>query len=50
MLIGFIGVALLVTPHGAGKAFDARFVIGALVIQAGASPAIRNGARQVRAG
>jgi drug/metabolite transporter (DMT)-like permease len=35
MLIGFIGVALLVTPHGAGKAFDARFVIGALVIQAG---------------
>jgi drug/metabolite transporter (DMT)-like permease len=35
MLIGFIGVALLVTPHGAGKAFDAHFVIGALVIQAG---------------
>jgi len=35
MLIGFIGVALLVTPHGAGKAFDARFVIGALVIQGG---------------
>src|SRR5258708_2207643 len=35
MLIGFIGVALLVTPHGAGKAFDAHFVIGALVIQGG---------------
>lgn len=35
MVIGFIGVALLVTPHGAGKAFDARFVIGALAIQAG---------------
>ncbi len=35
MLIGFIGVALLVTPNGAGKAFDAHFVIGALVIQAG---------------
>lgn len=35
MLIGFIGVALLVTPHGAGNAFDAHFVIGALVIQAG---------------
>lgn len=35
MLVGFIGVALLVTPHGAGKAFDAHFVIGALVIQAG---------------
>jgi Permeases of the drug/metabolite transporter (DMT) superfamily len=35
MLIGFIGVALLVTPHGAGKAFDAHFVIGALAIQGG---------------
>jgi len=35
MLIGFLGVAMLVTPRGAGKAFDARFVIGALVIQAG---------------
>jgi drug/metabolite transporter (DMT)-like permease len=35
MLIGFVGVGLLVTPHGAGKAFDAHFVIGALVIQAG---------------
>lgn len=35
MLIGFIGVALLVTPRGAGKAFDSHFVIGALVIQAG---------------
>jgi len=35
MLIGFLGVAMLVTPRGAGKAFDARFVIGAMVIQAG---------------
>ena len=35
MLIGFAGVALLVTPHGAGSAFDARFVIGAIVIQLG---------------
>jgi drug/metabolite transporter (DMT)-like permease len=35
MLIGFLGVAMLVTPRGAGKAFDSRFVIGALVIQAG---------------
>jgi drug/metabolite transporter (DMT)-like permease len=35
MLIGFVGVAMLVTPRGAGKAFDAHFVIGALVIQAG---------------
>lgn len=35
MLIGFIGVALLVTPRGAGNAFDTHFVIGALVIQAG---------------
>ncbi|HSY50474.1 MAG TPA: EamA family transporter [Thermoanaerobaculia bacterium] len=35
MLIGFLGVAMLVTPRGAGNAFDARFVMGALVIQAG---------------
>jgi drug/metabolite transporter (DMT)-like permease len=35
MLVGFLGVAMLVTPRGAGKAFDSRFVIGALVIQAG---------------
>jgi drug/metabolite transporter (DMT)-like permease len=35
MLIGFLGVALLVTPRGAGSAFDARFVIGAIAIQLG---------------
>ena len=35
MLIGFLGVALLVTPGGAGRHFDARFLIGALAIQAG---------------
>jgi len=35
MLIGFAGVALLVTPRGAGNAFDTRFVIGALAIQVG---------------
>src|SRR5216684_321903 len=35
MLIGFLGVALLVTPRGAGGAFDSRFVIGALAIQLG---------------
>jgi drug/metabolite transporter (DMT)-like permease len=35
MLIGFAGVAMLVTPRGAGSAFDAHFVIGAVVIQAG---------------
>jgi drug/metabolite transporter (DMT)-like permease len=35
MMIGFLGVAMLVTPGGAGKAFDAHFVIGALVIQTG---------------
>jgi drug/metabolite transporter (DMT)-like permease len=35
MLIGFAGVAMLVTPRGAGSAFDRRFVIGALVIQLG---------------
>src|SRR6266498_15987 len=35
MLIGFIGVALLVTPGGAGGAFDAPFVTGAVAIQIG---------------
>lgn len=35
MLIGFAGVAMLVTPGGAGGAFDRRFIIGALVIQFG---------------
>jgi len=35
MLVGFVGVAMLVTPGGAGAAFDTRFVVGALVIQAG---------------
>ena len=35
MLIGFAGVAMLVTPGGAGSAFDRRFVIGAIVIQLG---------------
>jgi drug/metabolite transporter (DMT)-like permease len=35
MLVGFLGVALLVTPGGAGHHFDLHFVIGALVIQVG---------------
>jgi drug/metabolite transporter (DMT)-like permease len=35
MLIGFVGVALLVTPGGAGGAFDHRFVLGAVAIQIG---------------
>jgi len=35
MLIGFAGVAMLVTPRGAGNAFDSRFVLGALAIQLG---------------
>jgi drug/metabolite transporter (DMT)-like permease len=35
MLIGFVGVGMLVTPRGAGSAFDRRFVIGAIVIQLG---------------
>ena len=35
MLIGFVGVALLVTPRGAGGSFDMHFLLGALVIQAG---------------
>jgi drug/metabolite transporter (DMT)-like permease len=33
--IGFAGVAMLVTPGGAGSAFDRRFVIGAIAIQLG---------------
>src|SRR5204863_4090122 len=33
MLIGFVGVALLVTPRGAGGSFDMHFLLGALVIQ-----------------
>ena len=36
MLLGFGGVAMLVTPGGAGGAFDFHFVLGALGIQAGA--------------
>ena len=35
MLIGFMGVALLVTPRAAGSAFDLHFVLGALAIQVG---------------
>jgi drug/metabolite transporter (DMT)-like permease len=35
LLIGFAGVAMLVTPGGAGSAFDRRFVIGAIAIQLG---------------
>lgn len=35
MLLGFIGVAMLVTPGGAGTYFNAQFVLGALAIQAG---------------
>src|SRR5207248_2964703 len=35
MLLGFVGVALLVTPGGAGGAFDRRFVLGAVAIQIG---------------
>ncbi len=35
MLLGFAGVAMLVTPAGAGGAFDRNFVLGALGIQAG---------------
>ena len=33
MLIGFVGVALLVTPTGAGKAFDVHLVVGAILLQ-----------------
>ncbi|MGZ8833896.1 MAG: EamA family transporter, partial [Thermoanaerobaculia bacterium] len=35
MLIGFVGVALLVTPKGAGGSYDMHFVLGALAIQFG---------------
>jgi drug/metabolite transporter (DMT)-like permease len=35
MLIGFAGVALLVTPKGAGGSYDIHFVLGALAIQLG---------------
>ena len=35
MLIGFLGVALLVTPRGAAGAFDMHFLLGALAIQGG---------------
>jgi drug/metabolite transporter (DMT)-like permease len=35
LLIGFLGVALLVTPRGAGASFDTHFLLGALAIQAG---------------
>jgi drug/metabolite transporter (DMT)-like permease len=35
MLLGFIGVAMLVTPGGAGTYFNTQFVLGALAIQAG---------------
>ena len=36
MVIGFVGVALLVTPRGAGHFYDAHFVMGAIAIQIGA--------------
>ena len=35
MLIGFAGVAMLVTPQGAGGAFTTQFVLGAIAIQIG---------------
>jgi drug/metabolite transporter (DMT)-like permease len=35
MAIGFVGVALLVTPRGAGSSFDAHLVAGAIAIQIG---------------
>jgi drug/metabolite transporter (DMT)-like permease len=35
MLLGFGGVAMLVTPQGAGGAFDLHFVLGAVAIQLG---------------
>lgn len=35
MLIGFAGVGLLVTPKGAGGAYDMHFIVGALVMQLG---------------
>jgi len=36
MLIGFAGVAMLVSPRGSGSAWSTQFVIGALAIQVGA--------------
>ena len=33
MLIGFVGVALLVTPTGAGNAFEVHLVVGAILLQ-----------------
>jgi drug/metabolite transporter (DMT)-like permease len=35
MLTGFVGVAMLVMPHGGASALDAHVIIGALVIQVG---------------
>jgi drug/metabolite transporter (DMT)-like permease len=35
MVIGFAGVAMLVTPKGAGGSFDRHFVIGVIVMQIG---------------
>jgi drug/metabolite transporter (DMT)-like permease len=35
MIVGFAGVALLVTPGGANGAFGSRFLLGALIIQIG---------------
>lgn len=35
MFIGFAGVAMLVTPKGAGGAYDVHFIVGALVMQLG---------------
>src|SRR5256885_3861106 len=33
MLIGFVGVAMLVTPGGTGGSFDRHLVIGAIALQ-----------------
>ena len=35
MVVGFVGVAMLVTPGGAGPSWDMNFVLGALAIQVG---------------
>jgi drug/metabolite transporter (DMT)-like permease len=35
MVLGFVGVAMLVTPTGAGAYFNTEFVLGVLAIQAG---------------
>ena len=35
MLLGFVGVALLVTPGGAGNSWEIGFIIGAIAIQVG---------------